>query len=101
MRTARAKGASPARVLVVHGLRNALVPVATVAALELGTLVGGAVVTERLFRWPGIGQMTVEALLNRDAPVIFGTVLFTSAAVVAAMLLLDVVYLVLDPRLRR
>lgn len=101
VRTARAKGASPARVLVVHGLRNALVPVATVAALELGTLVGGAVVTERLFRWPGIGQMTVEALLNRDAPVIFGTVLFTSAAVVAATLLLDVAYVVLDPRLRR
>jgi peptide/nickel transport system permease protein len=101
VRTARAKGASPARVLVVHGLRNALVPVATVAALELGTLVGGAVVTERLFRWPGVGQMTVEALLNRDAPVIFGTVLFTSAAVVAATLLLDVAYLVLDPRLGR
>jgi peptide/nickel transport system permease protein len=101
VRTARAKGASPARALVVHGLRNALVPVATVAALELGTLVGGAVVTERLFRWPGIGQMTVEALLNRDAPVIFGTVLFTSAAVVAATLLLDVAMVVLDPRLRR
>ena len=58
-------------------------------------------VTERLFRWPGIGQMAVEALLNRDAPVIFGTVLFTSAAVVAATLLLDVAMVVLDPRLRR
>jgi peptide/nickel transport system permease protein len=100
VKTARAKGASRARVLVVHALRNALVPVTTVAALELGTLVGGAVVTERLFRWPGVGQMAVEALLNRDAPVIFGTVLFTSAAVVAATLALDVVYVVLDPRLR-
>ncbi len=100
IRTARAKGASPARVLVVHGLRNALMPVATVAALELGTLVGGAVVTERLFRWPGVGQMAVEALLNRDAPVIFGTVLFTSAAVVAATVVLDLSVGLLDPRLR-
>src|SRR5262249_55066936 len=90
VRTARAKGASRARGLVVQALRNALVPVATLAALELGTLVGGAVVTERLFRWPGVGQMAVEALLNRDAPAVFGTVLFTSAAVVAATLLVDV-----------
>jgi peptide/nickel transport system permease protein len=101
VRTARAKGASPARVLVVHALRNALVPVATVAALEVGTLVGGAVVTERLFRWPGVGQLAVQALLDRDAPVIFGTVLFTSTAVVVATLLLDLAVGVLDPRLRR
>jgi peptide/nickel transport system permease protein len=100
VRTARAKGASGARVLLAHGLRNALVPVATIAALELGTLVGGAVVTERIFRWPGVGQLAVDALLNRDAPVIFGTVLFTSAAVVASTLALDLVYAALDPRLR-
>src|SRR6185437_9237158 len=99
VRTARAKGASGARVLVVHALRNALVPIATVAAMELGTLVGGAVVTERVFRWPGVGQMAVDALLNRDAPLIFGTVLFTSVAVVAAMLALDAVVVLLDPRL--
>ena len=101
VRTARAMGASPARALVVHGLRNAIMPVVTVAALELGTLVGGAVVTERLFRWPGVGQMAVEALLNRDAPVIFGTVLFTSAAVVAATVALNLGVGLLDPRLRR
>jgi peptide/nickel transport system permease protein len=101
VRTARAKGASRARALVVHALRNALVPIATVAAMELGTLVGGAVVTEKVFRWPGVGQMAVEALLNRDAPLVFGTVLFTAAAVVGAMLLLDAVVVVLDPRLRR
>jgi peptide/nickel transport system permease protein len=58
------------------------------------------VVTERIFRWPGIGGLAVDALLNRDAPVIFGTVLFTSAAVVASMLVLDLVYAALDPRLR-
>jgi peptide/nickel transport system permease protein len=101
VRTARAKGASRARVLVVHALRNALLPVATIAALELGTLVGGAVVTEKLFRWPGVGQLAVEAILNRDAPVVFGTVLFSATAVVAATLVLDLVYVVLDPRLRR
>lgn len=100
VRTARAKGASPARVLLAHGLRNALVPVATIAALEIGALVGGAVVTEQLFRWPGVGLLTVEALRNRDAPVVFGTVLFASAAVVVSMLVLDFIYVILDPRLR-
>src|SRR6185312_3008625 len=78
VRTARALGASPRRALLVHALRNALVPIATLATLELGTLVGGAVVTERIFRWPGVGQLAVSALLDRDAPVVFGTVLFTS-----------------------
>jgi peptide/nickel transport system permease protein len=101
VRTARAKGAAPARVLVVHALRNALVPVVTIAALELGALVGGAVVTEKLFRWPGVGALAVDALLNRDAPVVFGTVLFAAAAMVLTTLLLDLVYVVLDPRLRR
>jgi len=100
VRTARAKGAAPARVLVVHGLRNALVPVATIAALDLGALLGGAVVTEKLFRWPGVGLLAVEGLLNRDAPVIFGTVMFTATAVVAATIVLDLLYVVLDPRLR-
>lgn len=100
VRTARAKGASEMRVLLVHGLRNALMPVATMVALELGTLAGGAVVTEKLFRWPGVGQMAVEAVLNRDAPVIFGTVLVTSTAVVVSTLLVDAAYALLDPRLR-
>jgi peptide/nickel transport system permease protein len=101
VRTARAKGASRARVLVVHALRNALVPVATLAALDLGTMVGGAVVTEKLFRWPGVGQLAVEALLERDGPVILGTVLLSSMAIVAATIALDVVHVALDPRLRR
>jgi peptide/nickel transport system permease protein len=100
VRTARAKGASFARVLVVHALRNALLPITTIAALELGTLIGGAVVAERVFRWPGVGSMAVDALLNRDAPVVFGTVLFTGAAVVAATLVLDLVHAILDPKLR-
>lgn len=101
IRTARAKGASGARVLVVHALRNALVPLVTLLALELGALIGGAVVTETLFRWPGVGQMAVTALQNRDGPVIVGTVLVTSAVVVLITLALDLLYLALDPRLRR
>ncbi len=100
-RAARARGASAARVLVVHALRNALGPLTTLAALDLGTMVSGAVVTERIFRWPGVGQLAIDAVLNRDGPVIFGTVLFSAGAVVVATLTLDIVDLVLDPRLRQ
>jgi len=101
IRTARAKGASPARVLVVHGLRNALVPLTTLLVLDLGTLIGGAIVTEKLFRWPGMGAMAVDAMVNRDGPVIFGTVLFSALAIVVASILVDVLTVALDPRLRR
>ncbi len=101
IRTARAKGASPARVLVVHGLRNALVPITTLLVLDLGTLIGGAIVTEKLFRWPGMGAMAVDAMVNRDGPVIFGTVLFSALAIVVASILVDVLTVALDPRLRR
>lgn len=101
VRTARAKGASNARVLVVHVLRASLLPIATLLALDLGTIVGGAVVTEKIFRWPGVGQMAVDAVVNRDGPAIFGTVLFSSTAVVASTLLLDVMAVFIDPRARR
>jgi peptide/nickel transport system permease protein len=99
-RTARAKGASELRVLVVHALRNAMIPIATLLVLDLGALIGGAIVTEKLFRWPGVGAMAVDAMVNRDAPVIFGTVLFSAAAIVVASLLVDVIAYWLDPRLR-
>ena len=99
-RTARAKGASRARVLVVHVLRTALLPIATLAALDLGTMVGGAVVTEGVFRWPGVGQMAIAAVLNRDGPAIFGTVLFSSFAVVIATLAVDLLGGLMDPRVR-
>ncbi len=101
VRTALAKGASGARALVVHGLRTALVPITTLAALDLGALVGGAVVTEKLFRWPGMGQMAVESLLNRDGPVIVATVLVASTAVVLSTLLVDLIAPFLDPRIDR
>ncbi|WP_437803277.1 ABC transporter permease [Sorangium sp. So ce693] len=100
IRTARAKGASRLRALVVHALRNALLPLATLAALDLGALAGGAIVTEKLFRWPGVGSMAVEALQNRDGPLIVGTVLFSAATIVLATVALDLAALALDPRLR-
>ncbi|MFO0591795.1 MAG: ABC transporter permease [Polyangiaceae bacterium] len=98
-RTARAKGASRARVLVVHALRTAMVPIVTIAALDLGTMIGGAVVTEKLFRWPGVGQMMVDAVLNRDGSVVLGVVLFTSTAVALSTVLLDLLLPFVDPRL--
>ena len=101
VRTARAKGSHEARVLFRHALRPALVPIATLMVLDLGALIGGAVVTEKLFRWPGMGSMAVDAMVNRDGPVIFGTVLFSALAIVIASVLVDVLTVMLDPRLRR
>ncbi|MGH7284188.1 MAG: ABC transporter permease, partial [Polyangiaceae bacterium] len=89
VRTARAKGASPLRAVLLHALRNALVPLATVVAMDLGALVGGAIVTETLFRWPGLGALSVTALVNRDGPVVMGTVIVTSCAIVLANLVAD------------
>jgi peptide/nickel transport system permease protein len=100
VRTARAKGLPMWRVWIRHALRNALVPLVTLIGLDLGALVGGAIVTETLFRWPGLGALTVSALLDRDAPVIMGTVIVSSAAIVLANLVVDVSYAILDPRVR-
>ncbi|HEY8078348.1 MAG TPA: ABC transporter permease [Labilithrix sp.] len=101
VRTARAKGLSGAAVVVRHALRNALMPIVTIFGLELGGLVGGAIVTEALFRWPGIGALSVQSLLDRDGPIVMGCVILTSGAVVLSNLLVDVAYTFLDPRLRR
>jgi peptide/nickel transport system permease protein len=101
VRTARAKGLGEGSVVLRHALRNALLPLVTVIGLDLGALMGGAVVTETLFRWPGLGQVSVEAVLNRDGPVIMGAVLVTSTAIVAMSIVVDMAYVVLDPRLRR
>lgn len=100
VRTARAKGLSRPAVVVRHALRNALVPVITVLGLEVGTLVGGAVVTEAIFRWPGIGSLSVTAMLDRDGPVIMGCVIVTSAAVVASTVVVDLLVAWIDPRVR-
>lgn len=101
VRTARAKGLGMRAVIGKHALRNALVPIVTILGLELGTLVGGAIVTESVFRWPGLGSLSAGALLDRDGPVIMGCVIVTSSIVVLSTLLVDVAYVVLDPRLRK
>ena len=101
VRTALAKGATRLRVLVVHVLRNAVVPLVTVVGLDLGALVGGAIVTEKLFRWPGVGRLAIDAVAERDGPVILGTVLLGSVAVVVASFLVDASYGLLDPRGRK
>ena len=101
VRTARAKGASVLRVVLVHALRSALLPITTLAVLDLGALISGAVVTEKLFRIPGIGEMAVNAVLNNDAPLVIGTVIVSATAIVAATLVADVIGLLVDPRMRR
>ncbi len=101
VRTARAKGLGRAAVVVRHALRNALMPIVTIFGLEVGTLVGGAIVTESVFRWPGIGSLSVDAMLDRDGPLIMGCVVVTSTAVVLSNLAVDLAYALLDPRVRR
>ena len=100
VRTAKAKGLSPRVVLIRHVLRNALMPVVTLAGLDLATLLGGVVVIEAVFGWPGIGLQAWNAIRNQDTPMIMGTVLFASVAVVFLNLLVDVLYIAIDPRVR-
>jgi peptide/nickel transport system permease protein len=100
VRTAWAKGLSPRSVLNKHILRNALLPVVTLAGLDLALLLGGVVVIEAVFGWPGIGLQAWTAIRNQDTPMIMGTVLFASIAVVFLNLFVDVLYIALDPRVR-
>jgi dipeptide transport system permease protein len=100
VRTARAKGLSPMRVVFVHALRNALVPVITVIGLLVGTLLGGAVLTETIFSWPGIGKWLVDAVSRRDYPVVQGGILIVATLVIAVNLLVDVMYGLVNPRIR-
>lgn len=100
VRTARAKGLRERTVILKHVLRNALLPVVTVAGLQLAFLVDGAVVVEQVFSWPGMGRLLVRAILQRDYPVVQAGVLLVAVAIVLANLLVDVVYAVLDPRIR-
>lgn len=97
---ARAKGLSESRVVVRHGLRSALLPVVTNVGLQFGSLVTGAVVTESLFAWPGMGYLAYTALLQRDYPVLIGVFLVSSLCVLVANLATDLLYGVLDPRIR-
>jgi len=101
VRTARAKGLSPGRVVVVHALRNAMIPVVTVLGLQVGALLGGAILTETVFSWPGVGHWLVEAIQRRDYNVLQGGTLLIAVLVMLVNLGVDVLYGVLNPRLRR
>lgn len=100
IRTARAKGLSNLAVVFKHGLRNALIPIVTVVGLQTGFLLGGAVLTESIFAWPGVGRLAFEAISNRDYPLINGTILLFAATFVLVNLLVDILYAVLDPKIR-
>ncbi len=100
VRTARAKGLSEREVVGSHALRNSLITVVTVIGLELGTIISGAVVTEQVFVLPGFGKLTIDAVFQRDFPVIQGVVLFTTFAYVLINLVVDLTYSVIDPRIR-
>jgi ABC-type dipeptide/oligopeptide/nickel transport system permease component len=98
--TARAKGVSPLGIVAKHALKNALIPVVTVVGLQYGFLLGGAVVTETIFAWPGVGRLAMTAILQRDYPVVQGCVLLVALVFVLVNLLVDVLYGWLDPRIR-
>jgi peptide/nickel transport system permease protein len=101
IRAARAKGLSERRVVLGHGLRNAALPLVTLLGLDFASLLGGAVLTESVFAWPGIGQQAVQAIYTLDIPMIMGTVLFAATAIIVINLLVDLSYYWLDPRIRR
>jgi dipeptide transport system permease protein len=100
VRTARAKGLPPSRVIGLHALRNALIPVVTVIGLQVSVAFGGAILTETIFSWPGIGRLTVQAIDARDYPLVQGCVLFIALCTVAVNLATDLLYSRLDPRIR-
>lgn len=100
IRTAHAKGLPVRRVVTKHALRNALIPVLTVIGLYFGSLLGGAVLTESIFSWPGVGRLAYQAVLQRDFPVIQGSILIVSVTFILINLLVDLLYAVLDPRIQ-
>ncbi len=100
VRTARAKGAGRFRVVAIHALRNALIPVVTTIGLQVGTLLAGAILTETIFAWPGIGKWLVEAIHRRDYPSVQGGILMTATIIIGVNLIVDVLYGVINPRIR-
>src|SRR6185436_8905556 len=100
IRTARAKGLPQRTVIARHALRNALGPLVTLVGIDLGVLLGGAVVVEMIFAWPGLGREVLQAILELDIPLILGVVLVSATAIAVANLLADLAYLWIDPRLR-
>ena len=100
IRTAVSKGLSEMHILVAHIFRNSLIPIVTVIGTDLPKIIGGAVITEQIFQWPGIGSLTVAAINSRDYPVLMAVVILSAIAVLVANLLVDVMYAVIDPRIR-
>ena len=100
IRTARAKGLSPWRIIAVHALRNALIPVITVIGLQVGALLGGAILTETIFSWPGVGKWLVESIRRRDYPILQGGVLLIATVIIMVNLMVDLLYGFINPRIR-
>ena len=100
IRTARAKGVPPFQVITVHGLRNALIPVVTVIGLQVGVLLAGAILTETIFAWPGIGKWLVESIYRRDYPVVQGGVLLVATVIIIVNVAVDLLYGLINPRIR-
>jgi ABC-type dipeptide/oligopeptide/nickel transport system permease component len=100
VKTARQKGIGEYRVIVFHVLRNALIPIVTILGLNVGLLMGGAVVTEIVFSWPGVGQLLINALFARDYPLIQATLFMVGALITIIFIVMDIIYIVLDPRIR-
>jgi peptide/nickel transport system permease protein len=100
IRTARAKGVNERSVVYRHALRNALIPVVTIAGLQFGALFSGAVLVETVFSWPGMGRLAYESILRQDTPMMMGLLIVSAALVIVANLLTDVVYRMIDPRIR-
>ncbi|MEM2509863.1 MAG: ABC transporter permease [Candidatus Methanomethylicia archaeon] len=98
--TARAKGLSERIVILRHGLRNAMIPIVTIMGIQLGALLGGAILTETVFAWPGVGLLLVDSIFYRDYTLIQGIVVFIASMIVAINIIVDVVYVVIDPRVR-
>jgi dipeptide transport system permease protein len=100
VRTARAKGLSEFRVISLHALRNALIPVVTVVGLQVGGLLAGAVLTETIFSWPGVGKWLIDSIGRRDYPALQGGILLISSLVIVINLLVDLLYGAINPRIR-
>jgi dipeptide transport system permease protein len=100
VRTARAKGLSPSRVIGIHALRNAMIPVITTIGLQVGTLLAGAILTESIFSWPGIGKWMVDSIFRRDYPSVQGGLLLIAAVVMLVNLIVDLLYGIINPRIR-
>lgn len=100
VRTARAKGLLPGKVVAKHALRNSLLPVVTIVGLEIGSLLGGSVVTETVFAWPGVGQLLVQSIYNRDYPLVQGAIIILAGIFVLVNLIVDICYAAIDPRIQ-